>query len=94
MRAGNLVVWLDLPLRLLAQRLASHRRGEVRPLLGDNVMARLDGQWQARRALYAAAAHIRISKPPVGRFGSQQAARLLLRSYRCWEDQEGKGVRQ
>ena len=43
LRAGNLVVWIDVPVPLLVKRLNGHTQGEERPLLrSDNLYTRLE----------------------------------------------------
>ncbi len=77
MRRGNLVVWLDLPLWVLANRLASHGSGEQRPLLAGDLEQRLLDLRVARRAVYAQAAHVRVSgQGPEGTGSHAIAARL------------------
>jgi shikimate kinase len=87
MRRGNLVVWLDLPLGVLAQRLASHTDDEERPLLRGDVHDRLRLLWQSRRPLYAQTAHVRIGGN-TGLAGSHRIAATLDRIYRTWKDLE------
>jgi len=89
MRAGNLVVWLDPPLQMLAQRLTLHQRTEARPLLGNDPLRRLRELSGQRRALYAAAAHLRIGSSPTGAIGSHRVAVRLRAIYRQWLQKEG-----
>jgi shikimate kinase len=58
---GNAVVWLDAPLDVLVTRLGrSDRPGrERRPLLSDDVAARLPSLLEARRPIYESA-HVRV----------------------------------
>lgn len=57
--AQMLVVWLDAPPAVLDERLRSH--DQQRPLLaGDDPLARLTAQHQARASLYAAVANLRL----------------------------------
>lgn len=57
--AQMLVVWLDAPPAVLAERLRNH--DEQRPLLaGDDALARLTAQYQARTPLYIAVADLRL----------------------------------
>ncbi|HWE62615.1 MAG TPA: shikimate kinase [Chloroflexota bacterium] len=84
MREGNLVIWLDPPLTLLAQRLAAHQTGEVRPLLQGDLLARLEQLRGERCHLYAAAAHRRVGHEPQARAGSRQVAAKIKSLYRAW----------
>ena len=59
LREQALVAWLDAPTEALVARLLAH--DEARPLLqGGDPAARLDAQRQARTALYAEVADLRI----------------------------------
>lgn len=84
LRQGNLVVWLDPPLHLAAQRLAAHGRNEVRPLLQGDLEQRLQQMDAARRALYAGVAHLRLQRTEHGGMNSHQAAAVLRAFYEDW----------
>jgi shikimate kinase len=92
MRDQNLVVWLDVPVPVLARRLAAHERGEERPLLtGDNLAARLADLNRERRELYKLTAHVRCAVATGGQSGSHRIAVELTNIYRAWENAEGHG---
>ena len=85
MRADNLVVWLDVPISILAKRLAGHVQGEERPLLGaEDPFVRLDCLSRERRAVYRASAHVRCAVREDAPSGSRRIAVDLARIYRAW----------
>lgn len=88
MRRANLVIWLDLPLAVLAQRLASHAGDEERPLLRGDVFDRLHTLWEDRRPLYAQAAHVRVGGSNLALVGSHRMAISIENIYRTWRDLE------
>lgn len=83
MRRENLVVWLDLPPAVLAQRLAAHTKEEERPLLRGGVEERLRSLWQARRPLYEQTAHLRVDGA-LALAGAHAIARYLGTVYEDW----------
>jgi shikimate kinase len=84
MRRGNLVVWLDPPLTMLAERLANHHRHEVRPLLQGDLEDRLRDLARVRRALYAVTAHIRVTEASDAHLSAWQIAEGLSTIYANW----------
>ena len=84
MRRGNLVVWLDVPVVMLARRLAAHHAGEERPLLRGDLGGSLAKLAETRRSLYAATAHLRIGMTHGGPTGSHRTAVRLAATYRAW----------
>jgi shikimate kinase len=85
MRGGNFVVWLDVPVPVLAHRLAAHVHGEERPLLrGSDVVASLQHLYEERRDLYAQTAHVRYADPLGLTRGSRHAVREVTRIYGEW----------
>jgi shikimate kinase len=85
MRDGNLVVWLDVAVQILARRLSAHVHGEERPLLrGASVLERLEQLARERGALYRQVAHIRCSAPDGEPSGSHRIAVELAAIYRAW----------
>jgi shikimate kinase len=90
MRDGNLVVWLDVAVPILARRLSAHAQGEERPLLhGGTVLERLDKLSKERSDLYRQAAHVRCSAPDGGPSGSHRIAVELAAIYRAWSAARG-----
>jgi shikimate kinase len=89
MRRENLVVWLDLPPAVLAQRLATHSEGEERPLLRGVVEERLRSLWQARRALYEQTAHLRVDGD-LALAGAHAIAKHLSAVYEDWRRREAE----
>ena len=76
MRAGNLVVWLDVPIPILVKRLSGHTEGEERPLLrADNLFTRLERLSLERRALYRASSHLRCAVPEDSHLGLRENRR-------------------
>lgn len=88
MRTGNLVVWLDPPLAQLVERLTTHGRGEARPLLEGDVLARLQHLRDERHRLYAATAHVRFGGDLQALGGSRRVAAMLASMYRNWRAKE------
>jgi shikimate kinase len=89
MREGNLVIWLDVPIPVLARRLAAHVHGEERPLLkGAGLQERLQKLYAERSALYKQTAHVRCAAPDSGPSGSHRIAVELTKIYRAWEISE------
>jgi shikimate kinase len=88
MRKGNLVVWLDPPLDILARRLVAHQHGEVRPLLEGDIELRLAELNEQRRHLYAGTAHARVGRLPHASIGSHQVAGVIKVLYHNWQTDE------
>jgi shikimate kinase len=84
MRERNLVVWLDPPPETLARRLATHERGEVRPLLAGDTLVRLQQLHAQRCDLYAEAAHLHLSDEQAGGDRDEVVA-WLVAAYREWQ---------
>jgi shikimate kinase len=84
MRCDNLVVWLDLPVWVLASRLAGHAGTEQRPLLAGDLEQRLLDLHGARRAIYAQAAHVRVSGHGPEGTGSHAIAARLCEVFCRW----------
>lgn len=84
MRRGNLVVWLDLPIWLLASRLTGHASMEQRPLLVGDLEQRLLDLRAARHTVYAQAAHVRVSGRGHDGIGSHVIATRLTEVFRAW----------
>jgi shikimate kinase len=87
MRRGNLVVWLDLPPAVLAQRLATHTEEEERPLLRGGIEDRLRTLWEVSRPLYEEAAHLRVDGD-LALAGAPAIARHLCTVYEDWRRRE------
>lgn len=88
MRRGNLVVWLDAPVAMLARRLATHTDGEERPLLRGDTEQRLRVLWRERRPLYAASAHVRAGVGDQAQAGVHDTPKRLAAIYLAWRGME------
>ena len=76
LRANAFVVWLDAPIEALLARLLAH--DEERPLLTDDPTAQLTALRNARAALYAEVAHLRVETS--GRTAVEIAAEVWQRT--------------